>query len=97
MNMNRAEFEKKCAAEGYGEIVDRTMEADHFNAEHAHEFDACVLIVDGEMTITRHGKPEMFRAGDMCTLPAGRMHTEKCGTAGVHYLAGRRYPAQAAR
>ncbi len=28
--MNRAEFETKCAAEGYGEIVDREMEADHF-------------------------------------------------------------------
>jgi hypothetical protein len=32
----------------------------------------------------------------MCTLSAGTMHTEKCGTAGVHYLAGRRHPAQAA-
>jgi len=89
--MNRVDFEKKCAAEGYGEIVDRAMEADHFNAEHAHEFDACVLLVDGEMTITRHGKPELFRAGDMCTLAAGTLHTEKCGPAGAHYLAGRRF------
>jgi quercetin dioxygenase-like cupin family protein len=95
--MNRAEFEKQCAAEGYGEIVDRTMEAEHFNADHAHEFDAYVLVVDGEMTITRHGKAEVFRSGDMCTVPAGMMHSEKCGVAGAHYLAGRRYPAQAAR
>ena len=93
--MNRAEFEAKCAAEGYGEIVDREMEAGHFNDEHAHEFDAFVLLVDGEMTITRHGKPETFRAGDMCTMPAGTLHTEKCGPAGAHYLAGRKYPAQA--
>jgi quercetin dioxygenase-like cupin family protein len=95
--MNRAEFEKKCATEGYGEIVDRTMEAEQFNAEHAHEFDACVLVIDGEMTIARDGKAEIFRAGDMCTLSAGTIHTEKCGVAGVHYLAGRRYPAQTAR
>lgn len=95
--MNRAEFEQKCAAEGYGEIVDRTMEAEHFNAEHTHEFDACVLVVDGEMTIARHGKAEVFRAGDMCTLAAGTVHTEKCGSAGAHYLAGRRYSAQTAR
>jgi quercetin dioxygenase-like cupin family protein len=94
--MNRAEFEKKLAAEGYGEMVEREMEADHFNAEHAHDFDAYVLVVDGEMTITRHGKAETFRAGDMCTVPAGTMHTEKCGPAGAHYLAGRRHPAQAA-
>lgn len=91
--MNRTEFETKLKAEGYGEMVDREMEADHFNAEHSHEFDAYVLVVDGEMTITRHGQAETFRAGDMCTVPAGTVHTEKCGPAGAHYLAGRRYKA----
>jgi quercetin dioxygenase-like cupin family protein len=89
--MNQAEFEKKCAAEGYAEIVDRTMEANKFNGEHAHEFDACVMLVEGEMTITRHGKSETFRAGDMCLLDAGTPHTERCGPSGARYLAGRRY------
>ena len=94
--MNQADFEKKLKAEGYGEMVDRQMEANHFNPEHAHEFDACVLVVDGEMTIARHGKPETLRAGDMCVMAAGTPHTEQCGPAGVHYLAGRRHPALAA-
>jgi quercetin dioxygenase-like cupin family protein len=94
--MNRVDFEKKLQAEGYGEMVDREMEADHFNPEHTHEFDACVLVVEGEMTIARHGKPETLRAGDICSMPAGTLHTEKCGPAGVRYLAGRRHPAQAA-
>jgi quercetin dioxygenase-like cupin family protein len=94
--MNQADFEKKLQAEGYAEMVDREMEAGHFNPEHAHEFDACVLVVDGEMTIARDGKPEIFRAGDMCTMAAGTPHTERCGSSGAHYLAGRRYPAQAA-
>jgi quercetin dioxygenase-like cupin family protein len=89
--MNQVDFEKKLKAEGYGEMVDRTMEANHFNPEHAHEFDACVLVVNGEMTITRAGKPQVFRAGDTCSLDAGTLHTEKCGPAGAHYLAGRRY------
>jgi quercetin dioxygenase-like cupin family protein len=94
--MNQADFEKKLKAEGYGEMVDRQMEANHFNPEHAHEFDACVLVVDGEMTIARNGKPETFRAGDTCTLAAGTLHTEQCGPAGAHYLAGRRYSQKAA-
>ena len=94
--MNRAEFERKLQTEGYGEMVDREMEAGHFNAEHAHEFDACVFVVEGEITIARNGKPEVFRAGDMCTMAAGTLHTEQCGPAGVHYLAGRRQPAKAA-
>jgi len=91
--MNQADFEKKLQAEGYGEMVDRRMDADHFNPAHAHEFDACVLVVDGEMTIARDGKPETFRAGDICTMAAGTVHTERCGPAGAHYLAGRRHPA----
>ncbi len=94
--MNRADFEKKLQAEGYGEMVDRAMEAHHFNPEHAHEFDACVLVVDGEMTITRHGKPETLRAGDLCSMAAGTVHTELSGAGGAHYLAGRRHPAQVA-
>ena len=95
--MNRADFEKRCASEGYAEIVDRVMEPNKFNGEHSHEFDACVMVVEGEMTITRHGKPETFRAGDVCTLAAGTPHTEKCGAAGARYLAGRRHPQPAAR
>jgi len=94
--MNQTDFEKKLAAEGYGEMVDRTMAANQFNPEHVHEFDAHVLVVDGEMTITRHGKAKVFRAGDMCSLTAGTPHTEKCGPAGARYLAGRRYRQQAA-
>lgn len=93
--MNRMEFEKKCAAEGYGDTVERRMEAGEFKEAHAHEFDAYVLILDGEMTISRNGKPEIFRAGDICTMPAGTMHTETSGPAGAHYLAGRRHPAHA--
>ena len=94
--MNQADFEKKLHAEGYGEMVDRRMEANHFNPEHEHEFDACVLVLDGEMTIARHGKPETLRAGDLCAMSAGTAHTEQCGPAGVRYLAGRRYKQQAA-
>jgi quercetin dioxygenase-like cupin family protein len=94
--MNQADFEKKLKAEGYGEMVDRQMDANHFNPEHAHEFDACVLVVDGEMTIDRHGKPETLRAGDICSMAAGTLHSEQCGPAGAHYLAGRRHPQQAA-
>ena len=94
--MNRAEFEKKLAAEGYGETVEREMEAEHFNAEHSHEFDALLLFLGGEMTIACNGKPQTFRAGDTCSVPAGTPHTERVGAGGVHYLAGRRHPAQAA-
>jgi quercetin dioxygenase-like cupin family protein len=42
----------------------------------AHDFDARIMVLSGEITLTRDGKPETFRAGDHCEVPAGCMHTE---------------------
>jgi quercetin dioxygenase-like cupin family protein len=91
MPMNRAEFEHELEAQGYREVVDRRMDAGAINPEHAHEFDARVLVLEGEMTIVCDGEERTYRAGDTCALTAGRRHTERCGPEGVRYLAGRRY------
>jgi len=96
--MNQADFEKTLRAEGYTEFFDREREPTETSPEHAHEFDAYLLVLEGEATIACNGKPQTFRAGDTCTVPAGTLHTEKFGseTTGVHFLAAWRYPAQAA-
>jgi quercetin dioxygenase-like cupin family protein len=94
--MNQVDFERELKQQGYGEMVDRHMEADKFNPEHAHDFDAYVLVLDGEMTITCDGSLRTLRAGDTCAMSAGTLHTEQCGPAGARYLAGRRYGQQAA-
>jgi quercetin dioxygenase-like cupin family protein len=88
--MNQAEFESRLRREGY-EAVTREMTAGTVNAEHAHEFDAHVLILEGEMTLTCEGETKVCRAGDSFALPAGRRHAEQCGPVGVRYLAGRRH------
>jgi quercetin dioxygenase-like cupin family protein len=95
--MDRAEFEQKLQTEGYTELFDRKMEASGTGPEHSHEFDALLFVLEGEMTITCDGKPETFRAGDLCSVPAGTRHTEQFGSKnqGVHYLAAWRYPAGA--
>ena len=95
--MERAEFERKCQAEGYTELFDRQMEASGTGSQHTHEFDALLFVLQGEMTIACNGKPETFRAGDLCSVPAGTPHTEQfgSGTKGVHYLAAWRYRAGA--
>jgi len=89
--MNRAEFEHELEVQGYREVVDRRMEAGELNPEHAHEFDACLLVLEGEMTITCDGHECTYRAGDTFAMTAGRRHTERSGSNGVRYLAGRRY------
>jgi len=94
--MDRVEFEAALSAQGYREIVDRRMEAGAINPEHAHEFDARVLVLEGEMTIGCAGEEHTYRPGDAFAIAAGRRHTERCGPAGVRYLAGRRYQQAAA-
>ena len=89
--MDRTAFERELQAQGYGELVDRRMEPNQHNAEHSHDFDARVMVLDGEMTIACNGAAQTYRAGDVCAIAAGTPHTEQCGADGARYLAGRRY------
>ncbi len=89
--MNRAEFEAALDAEGYHEIVDRRMEKGAFNPEHAHEFEARLLVLEGEMTILCEGEEKTYRSGQAFAMKAGCLHSERSGPEGVRYLAGRRY------
>jgi quercetin dioxygenase-like cupin family protein len=91
-DMIRAEFEAELKAQGYAEVLDRHMPANAVNPEHAHEFDARLLVLDGEMTIECDGQSHTYRAGDAFAMAAGRRHAERCGAEGVRYLAGRRPP-----
>lgn len=94
--MNRTEFETDCRGQGYHEIVDRRMDANTTNPEHSHEFDARLLVLEGELTITREGRAQFYRAGDTFAMTAGCRHTERSGPEGARYLAGRRYQQGAA-
>jgi len=89
--MDRTEFETECRAQGYQEIVDRKMDPNATNTEHSHEFDARLLILEGEMTVTSEGKQRTYRIGDSFAMTAGRRHAEQSGPQGARYLAGRRY------
>ena len=90
--MDRATFEAELRQQGYAEMVDRRMEANSINSEHAQEFDARLLVLEGAMTITVEGQQRTYRAGDTVAMTAGCRHTEECGSEGARYLAGRRYP-----
>lgn len=69
--MERVIFETELHQQGYAELVDRRMEADALNPEHAHEFDARLLVLEGTMTITAEGIERTYRAGETFTMGAG--------------------------
>jgi quercetin dioxygenase-like cupin family protein len=90
--MDRVTFIAELERDSY-EIVEREMAPNHVNPEHAHEFDARVMVLTGEITITRDGTATTYRAGDSCAVPADCRHAEQVGPAGVSDIAGRRAPA----
>jgi quercetin dioxygenase-like cupin family protein len=89
--MDRASFEARLREQGYDEIVEREMAENAVNQMHAHEFDAQLLFLDGEMTILRDGVAHTYRQGEVCAVPAGTAHEERVGPQGVRYIAGRRH------
>jgi quercetin dioxygenase-like cupin family protein len=86
--MDRLEFEAELKHEGY-QVVNSSLSPNTLAPNHCHDFDAKLLVLGGEITITRDNKPETFRAGDHCEVLAGCMHSEHVGPEGVAYIAGK--------
>jgi quercetin dioxygenase-like cupin family protein len=89
--MDRTDFEAALQSDGY-EIVARTMEPNTTNPDHAHDFDARVLVVAGEMTLDRDGARHAYHPGEMFEITHGDRHAEIAGPDGASYIAGRRMP-----
>jgi quercetin dioxygenase-like cupin family protein len=87
--MNQSEFEADLRREGY-QVYYGGLRADMVNEDHAHDWHARVMVIGGEITITRNGKADTFRVGDSCAVAAGETHAEHVGAQGVAYISGRR-------
>ena len=87
--MNQSEFEADLKREGY-QVFYGGLKAGEVNPDHTHDWDARVMVIGGEITVTREGKPQTFHPGDSCAVTAGEVHAEHVGAQGVAYIAGRR-------
>ena len=70
--MDRVEFESELRRDGYS-VVNASLTPNLKVANHCHDFDARLFVLGGEITITRDNKPETFRAGQCCEVPANSM------------------------
>jgi quercetin dioxygenase-like cupin family protein len=91
MVMTPAEFEAELQRDGYQEIRNGRIAAHKTNPEHTHDFDARVLVLDGEIAVVCDGAERTYHPGDIFAVSAGRLHAERCGPEGLHYLAGHRH------
>ena len=81
-------FESDLRREGF-EVIHGGQKPCFAEELHAHDFDARIMVLSGEITVTRDNQATLFRAGDSCEIPAGCMHTTQVGPEGVAYIVGK--------
>jgi quercetin dioxygenase-like cupin family protein len=92
--LTREAFESDLRREGF-DVVNGGQQPGFAEDVHAHDFDARIMVLAGEITVTRDGKSDVFHAGDHCEIPAACQHTTLVGAEGVAYMVGKacRHPA----
>ena len=87
--MDTTAFEVSMKADGYTTTkIDRAV--GYALGEHDHPFDACALITQGDITLVINGVVTNYAVGQIFRLPAGTLHHESAGPAGVSYIAARK-------
>lgn len=88
--MDETTFRERLAADGYDEVLSRTLEPGYSNELHEHPFDARLYIAAGELVLGTPGGETTFRPGDVCVVPRGDRHFERYGLEGATLVIGRR-------
>lgn len=87
--MDQSKFDADLRSDGF-RVLNGSQKPNKVSPNHCHEFDARVLVLGGEITITRDNTPVTFRTGQCFEVPAGCMHAEHVGPEGVAVLSGLR-------
>jgi quercetin dioxygenase-like cupin family protein len=85
--MTPIEFDADLRREGY-QVMNVSLAPNQLNPDHTHEFDARVMVLTGEITITRDGQARLLRPGDYWLTPAHAVHSELAGPEGVAIIIG---------
>src|SRR3984957_2717443 len=86
--LSREAFQSELRREGFA-VVNGGEQPNFAEDMHAHDFDARIMVLSGEITVSRDATTIVFHAGDSCEIPAGCQHTTKVGPEGVAYIVGK--------
>jgi len=87
--MNQQTFEAELKRDGY-DIMTNTTPGAKVNPEHSHPFDVRAMVLKGALMLTRDGKTETYRQGEIFAMPRGCLHYESYGSDGAVVLLGRK-------
>lgn len=89
--LTREAFVSDLRREGF-EVIHGGQQAGFTEDMHAHDFGVRIYVLGGEITLTRDGGSQTFKAGEHCAIPAGCQHMTKVGPEGVAYVVGKADP-----
>jgi quercetin dioxygenase-like cupin family protein len=89
--MDARDFADILRAEGFTEVLTRSLPPGQAVPEHTHPFDAKLLVTGGAFTLARDGQATTYGPGDVFSVPAGHRHAETAGPEGAAIIAGRRH------
>jgi len=87
--MNQQTFEAELKRDGY-DIITNTTPGAKVNPEHSHPFDVRAMVLKGDFSLTRDGRTETFKPGEVFIMPRGCLHYESYGPEGAVILLGRK-------
>ena len=87
--MNQQTFEAELKRDGY-DIITNTNPGAKVNPEHSHPFDVRAMVLKGDFSLTRDGKTQAYKPGEIFAMPRGCLHYESYGPDGAVILLGRK-------
>ena len=88
--MDQRTFEEQLKRDGY-DVMTNTTPGSKVNAEHSHPFDVRAMVLKGALTLTREGRTDTYRLGEIFSMPRGCLHYESYGNEGAVVLLGRKH------
>ena len=88
--MDEKEFRAKAKAEDYSEPEIHEVECALAKEMHTHDHTILSLVLSGEFTMLYEHESNTYSPGDCCVNPAGPLHTELIGPAGVVALVAKK-------
>ncbi|MBK6660783.1 MAG: AraC family ligand binding domain-containing protein [Proteobacteria bacterium] len=88
--MNEATFRVMLASKGFPEPTVIEREANLVTTDHVHDYTACALILDGQISVVTADRTTTCGPGDIFSLDGGITHHEQYGPAGARLLFSKR-------
>ena len=86
--MTEDDFRELLASQGCDDIREISFSAGHQTELHSHEFDAQLLVLEGEFILELEDGKHTFKAGETCQVSSGTVHAEHTGEVSARTLAG---------